>query len=126
MAMPDHPPGFSETPPLTEDASHDAGVAGAFAPEPDIDMDSLRAAVLRQIRHLIDFYRIEPDELRVPLVPLETPESAPVEAPIKYRHPVSGLTWNGVGAQPDWLRHALLQEGYRVAELKVTPPPDLG
>ena len=37
-----------------------------------------------------------------------------------YRHPVTGETWNGQGGQPDWLRRALLGEGYRPKELRVT------
>ena len=46
----------------------------------------------------------------------------PAPAFIKYRHPVSGETWDGQGPHPDWLRRALLQEGLRVEELR----PDAG
>ena len=52
----------------------------------------------------------------------ETPEGAPPPAspppPVKYRHPVTGDTWDGQGAHPDWLRRALLKEGLRVDDLK--------
>jgi DNA-binding protein H-NS len=36
-----------------------------------------------------------------------------------YQHPVSGQRWNGAGAQPEWLKQALLSEGYRPEELRV-------
>jgi DNA-binding protein H-NS len=39
---------------------------------------------------------------------------------VTHRHPVTGQTWNGVGAQPEWLRSALLTEGYRPADLRVS------
>lgn len=47
--------------------------------------------------------------------PLPVPTAPP---PVKYRHPVSGQTWDGVGPHPEWLRHALLKEGLRVDELR--------
>ena len=31
-------------------------------------------------------------------------------------------TWDGLGAHPEWMRQALLKDGYRVAELKVAEP----
>lgn len=45
---------------------------------------------------------------------------------ITHRHPVSGETWNGLGSQPQWLRDALLREGYRPSELRVQSPEILG
>ena len=36
-----------------------------------------------------------------------------------YRHPITGETWDGAGYQPDWLKRALLAEGYRPQELRV-------
>ena len=39
---------------------------------------------------------------------------------VTHRHPVTGQTWNGVGAQPEWLRNALLTEGYRPDDLRVS------
>jgi DNA-binding protein H-NS len=44
----------------------------------------------------------------------------PVEAapPVRYRHPVRGCTWDGHGVQPQWLRDALLQEGYLLHQLR--------
>jgi DNA-binding protein H-NS len=89
------------------------------------DREARRAAVLRQIRKLIEFHRVSREELSAaPGAHLDP--APPVERPPKYRHPVSGDTWDGVGAQPDWLRKALLQEGYRVAELRVAEPHPLG
>ena len=32
-------------------------------------------------------------------------------------HPKTGESWDGHGTHPDWLRRALLKEGYTVAEL---------
>jgi DNA-binding protein H-NS len=42
----------------------------------------------------------------------------PAPAGPKYRHPTTGETWNGQGLQPDWLRHALLKEGFTVEQLR--------
>lgn len=36
----------------------------------------------------------------------------------RYRHPVRGLCWDGRGRQPQWLRDAVLQEGYLLAQLR--------
>jgi len=36
-----------------------------------------------------------------------------------YRHPITGETWDGAGYQPDWLKRALLAEGYRPQELRL-------
>lgn len=77
-----------------------------------------KIAAIRTIRKLMDFWQIQPHELRgVVFRP-----RAPVRViSIRYRHPVSGLTWDGEGTQPDWLREALLREGYTVDELRVPP-----
>lgn len=76
-----------------------------------------RAAVLARIEALMEYWGITVDEL---LAPTPEPEAAPPAGPlpVKYRHPVTGDTWDGQGAHPDWLRRALLQEGLRVDELK--------
>ncbi len=76
-------------------------------------------AALRAIRKLIDFWQIEPEELVGGEVPVKF---VPVELPPKYRHPVSGDTWDGQGSQPQWLREALTKQGYTVEELRHTPP----
>ena len=39
---------------------------------------------------------------------------------ITHRHPVTGETWSGLGSQPQWLRYALLTEGYRPGDLRVS------
>ncbi len=68
-------------------------------------LNAEQRAVLARIAGLVEFWRITPDEL------------AGAAPPVKYRHPLSGRTWDGRGMQPDWLRHALLKEGYLVSEL---------
>ena len=37
---------------------------------------------------------------------------------VRYQHPVSGLTWDGQGRQPQWLRDALLHEGWLLIDLR--------
>lgn len=65
-------------------------------------------------RQLVEFWRIESSELAtIPRVSRRAAQPA-----IKYRHPVTGESWDGAGAQPEWLRRALGTEGYRVAELQ--------
>ena len=74
-----------------------------------------KIAAIRKIRKLMDFWRITPNEIRVaPKVVV----AQPVAAPARYQHPITGETWDGQGAQPDWLRRALLREGYTVDELR--------
>jgi DNA-binding protein H-NS len=84
----------------------------------------LRASALRQARWLMDFYRITPEDLLAPSDPLgqaaQTTHAAE-PLPVKYRHPVTGETWDGSGSHPQWMRQALLQDGYRVEELRVSP-----
>ena len=77
-----------------------------------------KRAAIRTIRKLMDFWQIEPHELRGVVIRPRAP--APVIS-IRYRHPISGLTWDGEGSQPDWLREALLREGYTVDELRAPP-----
>lgn len=82
--------------------------------EPASD-DAEKIAAIRKIRKLMDFWRISPNELRGRPVAVPGPS---VVLEIRYCHPVSGETWNGQGAQPQWLREALLREGYTVDELR--------
>lgn len=37
---------------------------------------------------------------------------------VKYRHPVSGQTWNGLGKQPAWIAQALGFDGWSLEQLK--------
>lgn len=75
-------------------------------------------AAIRSIRKLIDFWQISLEELVVDgEVPVRRPP-APEVLP-KYRHPISGETWDGQGSQPAWLRQALTREGYTVDELRI-------
>lgn len=80
-----------------------------------------RAAVIHRIRMLVEYWSITPEELEMPLEELVPPSPPTQVDTVKYRHPVSGDTWNGVGPHPQWLRDALLKEGYTVDQLK--PPP---
>ena len=96
-----------------------------FAEDAAVDRAALRESALRQARRLVEFYRITPQELQAPAEApctdhngAQAAVSAP--APIKYRHPVTGDTWDGQGAHPEWMRQALLKDGYRVAELRVS------
>jgi DNA-binding protein H-NS len=81
-----------------------------------------RAAVLARIGALMENRGITVDDLLAPTAEPESPAAPSVPLPVKYRHPVSGETWDGQGPHPDWLRRALLQEGMRVDELR--PPPE--
>ena len=77
-----------------------------------------RRIAMHQIRQLMEFWNIAPEELgSLASVPVVS-RNAPPPGYVKYRHPVTGETWDGEGEHPEWLRKALLKEGYRVAELK--------
>jgi DNA-binding protein H-NS len=80
-------------------------------PEPE------KVAAIRKIRRLMDFWQIDPHELKGVVVTVPR-RKAPVETH-RYRHPITGDTWDGRGSQPDWLRAALIREGYTVDELRV-------
>ncbi len=77
-------------------------------------------AVLARIEQICEYWDIAPAELRrTSRGPKpDTAQAVNTQPVVKYRHPVSGETWDGEGLQPEWLRHALLKEGYRVAELR--------
>jgi len=79
-------------------------------------------AAIRSIRKLIDFWQIELEELIVEGAHAVRPALV-VELALKYRHPVSGETWNGQGGQPVWLKEALTRQGYTVDELRIKPDP---
>jgi len=89
----------------------------------DDDYPPEKLAALRTVRKLVEFWQIRPQELRGPPPPPPPPPAGPVA--IRYRHPVSGETWDGQGEHPQWLRDALLKEGYTVDALKraVTETP---
>lgn len=82
----------------------------------DAEIDAEKIAAIRKIRKLMDFWRISPNELRGRPAVVPRPSATPQE--IRYCHPVSGDTWDGQGVQPQWLREALLREGYTVDELR--------
>ena len=78
-------------------------------------------AVLRSIRQLVDFWQISAHELGLTdFTPRRAKPQPPVHHAPKYRHPVTGQLWNGVGLQPDWIKEALIREGYTVDELRIT------
>lgn len=98
-----------------------AGLAEAFAPAPGEALGPKgRAAVLYRIRMLMEFWGISAEELGAAgAAPASTEANAPAAAlPPKVRHPVSGETWDGQGPQPQWLRDALLKEGYTPQQLR--------
>jgi DNA-binding protein H-NS len=84
--------------------------------KPEDDYPPEKLAALRTVRKLVEFWQITPRELRGPLPP--APPPAPSSAGIRYRHPVTGETWDGQGEHPPWLRDALLRQGYTVDELR--------
>lgn len=89
--------------------------------DPAAIVEPEKLVAIRKIRRLMDFWQISPHELRGKPAVVAAPRVAP---PIRYRHPVTGMTWDGAGAQPDWLRLALLREGYTVDELRRAVQPD--
>jgi len=74
-----------------------------------------RAALIHRIRTLMEFWGITAHELQRHKA---APARPAPEGPAKYRHPSSGDTWDGRGPQPDWLRLALLKEGFTVEQLR--------
>lgn len=93
--------------------------------QPDLSDEPLsareRAAVIHRIRMLVEFWGITPEELDQATPPTGALAEPPPACPsIKYRHPESGATWDGSGPHPQWLRDALLKEGFTVDQLK--PP----
>jgi DNA-binding protein H-NS len=84
---------------------------GKYTPEQEV--------ALRYIEQIMSFWEITPAELRRAPAAQKLPPPPP-----KYRHPVSGDVWDGVGKQPQWLRDALLKEGLTVDELKAQAPLD--
>jgi DNA-binding protein H-NS len=77
--------------------------------------DPEKLVAIRKIRRLMDFWQIRPHELRGKSTTVRVPKAPSV---VRYRHPITGMSWDGVGAQPPWLREALLREGYTVEELR--------
>jgi DNA-binding protein H-NS len=104
---------------VLDEVEHERGrQAAAENREDELERRRARERALHVARQLVEFWRIEPDELTT-----RQPAAAPRPGPsaVKYRHPVSGESWDGAGPQPEWLRRALGPEGYRVAELQAGP-----
>lgn len=81
-------------------------------------------AVLRSVRKLVAFWQITAEELAGIPEPVRVVEVARAPLLPKYRHPITGETWNGEGMQPPWLRDALTREGYTVDEVRIAVPQD--
>jgi DNA-binding protein H-NS len=86
----------------------------------EVDAKSKRI-VIGQIETLMEFWDISVEDLEESARDASTPAVDPHEAAsavVQFRHPVTQETWDGLGPQPAWLRRALLEEGYRVEELR--------
>ena len=86
----------------------------------EVDAKSKRI-VIGQIETLMEFWDISVEDLEESARDASTPGVEPQEAAsavAQFRHPVTQETWDGLGPQPAWLRRALLEEGYRVEELR--------
>ena len=70
----------------------------------------------------MEYWSITPEELEAP-APYRRPPPPSALTAVKYRHPATGDTWNGDGDHPQWLRDALLKEGYTVEELRPQADP---
>ena len=73
-----------------------------------------RRIVVHQLRQLVEYWGITERELA------RSRKRRRAATPMnhRYRHPVSGETWSGEGPQPEWLKTALVKDGYRVEELR--------
>jgi len=79
----------------------------------EVELESRRASLapeIAQVHLLMTQYGITVEDL----LKAEADEPRRI-----YRHPVSGESWGGSGPQPNWLKRALLQEGYRPSELLI-------
>ena len=83
-----------------------------ISPEELIDPAERRAA-LGNARRLVDFWQITPQELEGPMPPRQRPQQI-----YRYAHPKTGETWDGLGPQPEWLRRCLINEGFRLDEVR--------
>ena len=72
-----------------------------------------RRAALGNARRLVDFWHIQPEELEGPPPARQGPRQI-----YNYIHPKTGETWDGLGSQPAWLRRCLINEGYRLDEVR--------
>ena len=76
-----------------------------------------RQIALERIRALMAMWHISVADLRQAQREPAGAPTAEATRPPKYVHPKTGESWDGTGTHPDWLRRALLKEGYTVAEL---------
>jgi len=78
--------------------------------------------VLRSVRKQIEFWQIAAEELAGIPEPVVVPMPERKAPQHRYRHPITGETWDGEGGQPVWLRDALTREGYTVEALRLSEP----
>lgn len=83
-----------------------------------------KAAVISRIQTLMEFWGITPEDLEAAEATEKTRPAKqstgqpPVSSAPKYAHPRTGEVWDGQGMQPQWLKDAVLKEGYLVEELR--------
>jgi DNA-binding protein H-NS len=86
-----------------------------------------KAAVISRIHTLMEFWGITPEDLEADLEvkhrvarkkQQQSAEPAAAATAPKYAHPKTGQVWDGEGPQPQWLKDAVLKEGYLVEELR--------
>lgn len=82
------------------------------------DFTEKRIALLK-IKMLMEFWNISVQDIA-----RASPALPPPVRAARYQHPHTGDAWDGEGRQPDWLRRALLKEGFTVEELRVAVPVD--
>lgn len=78
--------------------------------------------MLRSVRKQIEFWQIGAEELAGIPEPVAAPMPEPKAPQHRYRHPITGESWDGEGGQPAWLREALTREGYTVEALRLREP----
>ena len=79
-----------------------------------------RERLIIWLRKRMDEYGIKVKDLKEPVVKAPALAVAPKEAPAKYRD-TKGHSWDGNGAQPDWLNHAV-SLGLSPAFFEIPPP----
>jgi len=79
-----------------------------------------KAAVISRIQMLMEFWGIQPEELEggEAVAPKAIPPQPTAPSGPKYMHPKTGEMWDGQGVQPQWLKDAVLKEGYLPEELR--------
>lgn len=88
------------------------------------DYEVAKAAAVANVRKLMSIHQISSDEIRPTKKELmaalaRTPVViVPDDVYLKYYDISQDVGWNGIGAQPDWLRSALIQDGKSASALR--------